>query len=223
MLITAVTIGTSDLSALEDFHRDVLQLPVHRIDDTRIEVRVGTGTVRYERRARSVGAHHLAFSVPPEDFERAREHISARVGILPHDGSPVIAGPPGWDSRSVYFTAPDGLILEYIAHEGHRGHSMSGPVPVPLGIAEVGIGVEDVPATVRELTGRGLTPFPPQGPTFAPLGDIDGMLIVVDRHRLWFPELRDRPATDPSEIVLAQVGAPPGKICLQPAELFITD
>ncbi|MFT4228828.1 MAG: hypothetical protein QM602_00900 [Microbacterium sp.] len=223
MLITAVTIGTSAVDALEEFHRDALQLPVDRVDDATIEVRTGTGTVRYEQRARSAGAHHLAFSFAPEDFERAREQLATRVDLLLCDGSPVIAGPSGWDSRSVYFTAPDGLILEYIAHEGHRGRGTSAPVPVPLGIAEVGIGVEDVPATVRELTGLGLTPFPPQGPAFAPVGDIDGMLIVVDQDRPWFPELRDRPATDSSAIVLAQVGAPPGRVFLERAELSIAD
>lgn len=221
MLLSQVTVGTTDVAALERFHREVLLLPVERVCETTIDVEVGTGTVRYEQRSGFTGAHHLAFSIAPEDFDQAHAFLADRVDLLLAGGTSVIEGPQGWDSRSVYFTAPEGLILEYIAHEDDRGRSGNSALPAPLGIAEVGIGVADVPATIGELSKLGLAPFPPQEPAFAPVGDIDGLLIIVDRNRRWFPELRHHAATDTSTIAITAPGAAKGTIRLENAELII--
>lgn len=219
--LSQVTVGTPDVDALEGFHRDVLQLRVERVTATAIEVTVGSGVVRYEARAQAEGAHHLAFAIAPEDFERAHEFLAARVDLIAAGGDTVIDGPGSWSSRSAYFNAPDGLILEYIAHEERRGLGRQSTAPTPHGIAEVGIGVPDVPAAVQALSSRGLTPYPPQGAAFAPVGDIDGLLILVDQHRLWFPEMRTHATTDPSTISISAPGAATDTVKLERATLNI--
>lgn len=221
MLLTHVTVGTTDVDALERFHRETLLLPVDRISDTAVEVEVGTGTVLYEQRPQFAGAHHLAFSIAPEDFDQAHAFLADRVDLSLSNGSSVIRFPE-LNSRSVYFTAPDGLILEYIAHESHRGRGGIGGSPVPLGIAEVGIGVADVAATVGELNNRGLSSFAPPEEAFATVGTIDNRLVIVDRDRFWFPEMRDHPATDTSTISIKADGAVTGRTSLDRAELIIT-
>ncbi len=61
-------------------------------------------------------------------------------------------------------------------------------MPRPLSLSEVGIGVPSVPEAVRALAGElGLPTFPPQGAQFAPVGDHDGLIILVDQNRIWFP------------------------------------
>ncbi|MCO5224420.1 MAG: VOC family protein [Thermomicrobiales bacterium] len=221
MLLTNVRIGTTNVSALERFHREVLQLPVTNISDTTIDVEIGPGVVRYEQRDEFSGAHHLAFSVAPEDFDQVRSFLSERVDLLRVGDSSVVDGPEGWNSRSVYFTAPDGLILEYIAHESYRGRGGDNELPAPFGIAEVGIGVADVATVVGELGSQGLPPFPPHGSDFAPVGDVDGLLIVVSQDRLWFPEKRNHPATDTATISIVAPGAVAGTIAMEHATLII--
>ncbi|GAB3735759.1 VOC family protein [Nocardiopsis nanhaiensis] len=221
MLLTHVTVGTTDMDALERFHRDTLLLPVDRISNTTVEVQVGTGTVRYEQRPQFAGAHHLAFSIAPEDFDQAHAFLADRVDISPSNGSSVVYS-ASLDSRSVYFNAPEGLILEYIAHESHRGHGGIGGPPAPLGIAEVGIGVADVAAAVGELNSRGLASFAPPEKAFATVGTIDNRLVIVDRDRFWFPEMRNHPATDTSTISIKSEGAVTGRMSLDRAELIIT-
>ena len=221
MLLTQVTIGTTDVEALERFHRDVLLLPVQRVSATAIDVEVGSGTVRYEQRPQFSGAHHMAFSVAPEDFDKAHGFLDERVEILTSGDSPVIYA-EGLGGRSVYFNAPDGLILEYIAYESHRGGGSSEGPPALTGISEVGIGVEDVSATVDELTSLGIPLIQPQGAVFSTVGNIDSRLVIVDQERLWFPEMRERPATDISTIHLTVEGATPGRKSLERAELMIS-
>ena len=81
-------------------------------------------------------------------------------------GTDVVEGPGGWDSRSVYFLGPGGMLCEYIARENHRGATpghRSGSGPALLGISEVAIGVSDVPTVVAALLAQtGLPAFPPR-------------------------------------------------------------
>jgi len=73
--------------------------------------------------------------------------------------------------------------------------------PRPLSISEIGIGVPDVSAAVRELTHTlALPTFPPQERDFAPIGDHDGLLILVDHERIWFPTRTHLPAGGPLSV-----------------------
>jgi hypothetical protein len=84
-----------------------------------------------------------------------------------------------WDSaRAVYFRDPEENVVELIARPEARPE---------LSLAEVGLPVEDVPAAVDALGRLGVEPYRDWGEEFAPLGDADGLLIVVRVGRGWFP------------------------------------
>jgi len=166
-------------------------------------VTIGSSTLRLTTsRQRPRGHHHLAFTVPSDRIGAARDWLADRVEVMTVDGSDIVAGPPGWDSESVYFPGPDGSILELIAR--HRltpatpGRASSGQVPFGpgslLSISEIGIPVTDVPATVDRLRSvLGLTPFDEPGQRFAAVGDDDGLLVLVQSGRTWFPTDHDLP------------------------------
>jgi hypothetical protein len=94
------------------------------------------------------------------------------------------------------------MVLELIAREADVAVAgADGAAPRWLSISEVGIGVPDVPSAVRELTQTlALPTFPPQERHFAPIGDHDGLLILVDHERIWFPTLTRRPADGPLQV-----------------------
>ena len=128
--------------------------------------------------ARNVGAaptfvrgeatpHHFAFHTPSLGPWQQRLEVTEE-----HDFS-------AWDgARAVYFRDPEQNVVELLAR----------PQPRPeLAIAEVGLPVEDVAEAVAALAWLRIEPYREPGDDFAPLGDADGLLIVVRVGRGWFP------------------------------------
>lgn len=188
MKIREVTLTVQRLADVARFYRDVLRLPVAS-KDGQAEVTAGSSRLMLKPAGSFRGVHHLAFGIAPADFALARSWLEQRVDLIAADGSVVIDGPDGWHSRSLYFLGPEDILLELIARDADATASGSdGSVPRILSISEVGTGVPDVAAAVRTLTQTlGLPTFPPQGGGFAPVGSHDGLLIVVDQDRIWFP------------------------------------
>jgi catechol 2,3-dioxygenase-like lactoylglutathione lyase family enzyme len=127
--------------------------------------------------------HHFAFHVG--DLEPWKQRLD--VGDE-HDFA-------SWGgARAVYFRDPEENVVELIARPQARPE---------LALAEVGLPVEDVAAAVdvleREL---GLHPYDEWDDSFAPLGDDDGLLIVVRVGRGWFP-VGVPSGTAPVEVTIA--------------------
>ncbi len=213
MEVIGVAITVADLDAAEAFYRDVLEFPVAR-RGSEVRVVLGRSVLRMRAGPAFIGVHHLAFAVAPENFEDVRRFAAGRLAPVKVGGSDVIDGPPGWDSRSVYFLGPEGILLEYIAREHHRGEGRAGvssSAPPVLALSEVGIGVRDVASAVQ-LTTRTLRipAYPPQEPDFAPVGGPDGLLVFVADGRRWFPSGHAPAAQGPVEVsVRARAGKYP--------------
>jgi hypothetical protein len=112
--------------------------------------------------------HHFAFHVADLEPWKRRLDVSEE-----HDFS-------SWGgARAVYFRDPEENVVELIARPQARPE---------LALAEVGLPVDDVPAAADALErGLGLRPYGEWDENFAPLGDDDGLLIVVRVGRGWFP------------------------------------
>lgn len=216
MKIREVFITATNLDAAADFYRDVLELPVDATPD-RVRIDIGTSRLILTPGEPFAGSHHLAFGISPHDFETARDWLRPRVQLLQANGSDIIEGPAGWDSRSLYFYGPEGIVLELIARSADaETPAGDGRVPRMLSISEIGLGVPDVTAAVHALQKSFALPqFPPQLPQFAPIGNHDGLLILADLNRIWFPTTTDNPAHAP---LAAHIELPNhhGKLTLTP-------
>ncbi len=201
MKIREVAITAHQLGEAAAFYRDVLEMPVEEQLD-RVTVKIGSSRLIIAQGDPFEGVHHLAFGISPHDFDLARTWLRGRVEPIVAGGSEVIDGPEGWNSLSVYFLGPEGIVLELIARGADAAIPGSGgAAPRPLSISEVGIGVPDTSAAVRELTQTlALPTFPPQEPQFAPIGNHDGLLILVDHERVWFPTRTHQPARGPLSV-----------------------
>ncbi len=115
-----------------------------------------------------------------------------------------------WESESIYYDGPDALILELI---GRRRLPASGRTGAFHGseltcISEVGLPTADVGALTADAEAAfGLQPLSPPTPHFAALGDDEGLLIVVDATRHWFPEQKVLPNARGIEVTLGDVDA----------------
>ncbi len=82
----------------------------------------------------------------------------------------------------------DGNILEFIARDRVQRVSRSEKI---YSISEFGVPVSDVlteRTQIQELTG--IPSFGTQSEQFSPLGDDDGLLILVREGREWFPNTK---------------------------------
>jgi hypothetical protein len=135
--------------------------------------------------------HHFAFHTAALEPWRQRLDVSEEHEFSAWDGA-----------RAVYFRDPEGNVAELIAR----------PEPLPeLALAEVGLPVDDVAAAVAALSEVGIEPYRPWGGEFAPLGTVDGLLIVVRTGRGWFPY--DVPAGAAAVEVTVE-GAKPGEVAV---------
>ena len=189
MRINRVDITSTDVAAAAEFYAGVLGLPVAVTGDS-ATVRIGASTVVLREGPASPGINHLAFTIPANRFGEAKAWLSSRVPLLTKDGADEFPLGGTWNSESVYFPGPDGSILELIAR-----HSLDNASPASvheradlLCVSEIGLGVPDVPAVVDALEAQfGLPRFGDGGDQFTPVGDHDGLLIVVSQDRPWFP------------------------------------
>lgn len=222
MRIRRATLTVDRPSEAVAFYREVLELPI-AVHDGRATVEIGRSRLVLEEGDEFDGVHHLAFAIAPADFELARTWLSQRVEPILVDGSDVIEGPEGWNSRSVYFLGPEGILLELIARDADEHMpATQGQVPRLLALSEVGIGVPDVAQGVRTLEqDLGLPAFPPQGTQFAPVGDHDGLIILVGQDRIWFPTQAQQAARGPVTVELAAPRA--GRLSLRKAATVLAD
>ena len=143
--------------------------------------------------------HHFAFHVAELEQWKTRLDVSDE-----HDFS-------GWGgARAVYFRDPEENVGELIARPSAHAE---------LTLAEVGLPVDDVPAAVASLAELGLEPYREADEIFAPIGDEDGLLIVVRVGRGWFPV--GVPAGD-SAIEVVVAGAKTGEVTIGPNRIVGT-
>lgn len=187
MFIHRVDLVVSDLASAVSFFTEVMELPAGRLQEDSVEVTVGRSILRLSEGPATAGVHHLAFDVAPEAFAQHRDWMASKGPLLiDADGQTEFEGPPVWRSRSIYFTGPDRMVLELIARRERPRPDTQ--FPGLISISEVGIAVSDVAATTRLVgAATGATVLGTAAPQFAPVGDHDGLLILVTTGRGWLP------------------------------------
>ena len=193
MKITLLSLLAADLPAQRHFYGHVLGLPVAAADDPgSIKVEVGYSELRFGLAPPGPRPfYHVAFSVPHNQLDAAREWVQARTPLLPLPEGGYVADFVNWNAHAFYFLDPAGNVLECIArHDLPNARAAPFSAAGLLGISEAGLVVADVPAAVREIGAATAAPVFHRGPVredFAAVGDDEGLLIVVRQGRSWFP------------------------------------
>jgi catechol 2,3-dioxygenase-like lactoylglutathione lyase family enzyme len=189
MLITDVRLATADLVSAAQFYREVLELPV-RLSGETATVTVGQSTITLAEEPEATESNHLAFTIPSNRFASAKQWLAARVEPMSwDDGATELRLGEPWNSESVYFRGPDGLILELITRQ-HLANPADEPFTSAqlLCVSEVGLGTPSVPEMFAEIRGVfGMETFAGESPDFTTAGDQEGLLILVTEGRPWFP------------------------------------
>ncbi|MBT1584782.1 VOC family protein [Curtobacterium flaccumfaciens] len=183
------------------------------IVDTTVRIVVGSTLLVFRELPEMTGALHLAITIPTGTFDAAKTWIAGLTTVLGTADQDEFEGPPNWNSRSVYFEGPDQQLLELIERRdlesGARrvgagdgtgtdtGSDSDAGVPL-VSVSEVGVPVPDVLGAASALRRAGLEPYAnPPGESFAAVGDVDGLVILVSPDRRWFPTGDRSPSSAP--------------------------
>lgn len=190
MHIDLVSIDVPDASATGAFFADVLGLPT-QIDAASATVTIGSSRLMFTSAGGPVeGYQHIAFEIPENAIEQSAK-LAERTGHVLHDGADtILTSSGGWNASSVYFEAPGGLNLEFIArhNQSNRIDYLFTSADI-IAISEVGIPVDNAVDAARNVaTTFGLSPYgDPPAPDFTAMGSEEGLLILSRTGRAWRP------------------------------------
>lgn len=189
MQLERIELNTKAPALLSRFYGETLGLPTSLPETDRLEIRAGASLLVFRRGAPDwQGIYHVAFNIPENQMEEAKRWLLERVSTVPNtDGNDIFVF-ESWNAHAVYFYDPAGNILEFITR-----HDLTNAATAPFSAAgilcasEIGLVTDDVQNVMKKVdSGAGVHPYRPGSDSFAPLGDENGLFIVVKTGREWF-------------------------------------
>ncbi|WP_245347231.1 VOC family protein [Cohnella lubricantis] len=206
--MAGVTLLASDLTILKRFYRDRLELPVLSEEEHAFTITAGATKLTFSQaEAGAQPYYHFAFNVSTSRMDSAVRWLGAQgIEVFTEEGSAVVHS-ERWNSDQVYFHDPAGNIVELIVRHTLPGETEEDYHPRHvLNVSEVGLPADDVPELAGLLTGRLEEGVYLSGTdTFTPIGDEEGLLILVRTGRIWFGSDRQA-AVYPVRIELEREG-----------------
>ena len=210
MQITSISVRVRNAREAGEFYAGVLGLDIVAHKSNVVVVTLGSTRLELVEDPAADGDHHFAITIPSNKFDNAKRWIQQRTVLLGTSETDEFECPPAWNAHSLYFTGHDQSVLELIIRRD-LANSAAGPFTSAdlLCISEVGVAVTEIPAMVATLThDTKIAPYgDAQGPAFVPVGDVNGMLILVAPGRTWFPTT-DRTARENPVFITATGGRP---------------
>lgn len=207
MRLLEITLPAADLDAMRRFYCATLGLP-EIVPAWTGRLAIQCGATRLFFRAAMPGwdgRYHFAFDIPAGRFAAAFDWLRGRCTPLADRKGETRFHSHSWKADSVYFIDPQGNILELIARQDKpvlaEAATLDPDRPFNaseiLAISELGLATPDVTGSVATLQARmpGLPVYSgrsagsgPVSDTFAAVGDLDGLLVVVQYGRIWYPD-----------------------------------
>ena len=216
MFLTEIDLETADLATVRLFYTQTLGLPLRQATHDAFTVQAGTTALTFRSSNQQPLLYHFAFTIPINKWRQAKAWLTARTRLLQAEGKDEFES-GRVRTHNYYFPDPAGNILEFIAREDlpAKAGARFGPEDI-LHISEIGLVVEDVPAIAKQLQTRlGIEVYRDSSfEDFAQLGDINGVLILAKRGRLWAPDERQPAVVSPVRVSI--LGALAQRIILEP-------
>ena len=209
MRIHTLFLQAPDLDAQRAFYVERLGFVALEETEEALTLRAGRSRVIFTRGPQSSPPHyHLAFNIPPEQFDEAHNWLEQRTALLCDSSGTDVFDFSRWSARALYFRDPVGNIVELIARAERGEDPCSPPRPFDaqclLELSEIGLTAADVMGAAHWLTahlGQGLY-RDTRSEHFAAVGDAQGLLIIAQPDRVWFPETGVRSTYAPVKVML---------------------
>jgi len=196
MNILEIQLLSTDIPQTKKFYHEILGLEILHADDSLIKFSAGLSTLIFKKTNDKNSFYHFAFNIPANKFEEAHAWASQRVQLLPITTNSTIADFKSWDAKAFYFYDNNQNIVEFIARFDLNNNSDKPFEGSSIfSISEIGIVVDNAKAySEKILEEYGLNFFSKQPPQddFVAIGDDNGLFIVVNDRRNWYPT--DKPS-----------------------------
>ena len=192
MNILEVELRSDNLAETEKFYKNVLGLqPVLKEDNSLLFFKIGGTELIFKKSDNLKPVYHFAIDVPNNRFFDCHNFISKTTKILETEPGNDIANFINWDAKSFYFYDNNGNIVEIITRYPTRAYDEAPfSYKTYMGLSEIGL----VTGRVGEITDlliseHGLPVFKrqPKGEHFNALGDDEGLILISERGRNWYP------------------------------------
>ena len=205
MKIDQIQIKTNDIQKTKAFYQNILGLFILENDQNSIMFQAGTSILKFVEDTDFNSIYHFAFNIPENQLEEAIQWCKDKVDLIVLEDKSVVTHFKNWNAHSLYFFDHNGNLLEFIArHELSNeqvGEFNSASI---LSISEIGI-VTESPLELgnKLIEEHGLHFFTQNTNTdkFAAIGDHEGLLILVQPNRNWYPT-QIPSESNPTEITL---------------------
>lgn len=195
MLVKELILQTKHLDELYHFYKNILQMPIIKINSKNISIATGKTTLIFQQTNVTANPfYHFAFNIPSNKIEEAFQWLKNKVEMLwIKEYKSYIAEFTSWHARSVYFIDAGGNIVELIARfDLYNDNAELFSASQILNISEIGIVLnadnfdESINKLLQQFQLEYFTKQPPL-PHFRAIGNDEGLFIVVPKQRNWYP------------------------------------
>lgn len=186
-----VEMETGCLDEMKAFYTKSLEMVLLEETADSFMVMAGASRLRFIR-GTDEPFYHFAFNIPENKVDQAKVWLEDRVELIEEEGDTLVFF-PHWNAHSLYFCDPAGNIVELIARH-NLANRAAGPFTAAdiLCVSEIGMPVDDVIDTIGKMQAElNLSTWREPSNQFAPVGDEDGLMIVVPKGRVWFMSNRE--------------------------------
>jgi catechol-2,3-dioxygenase len=194
MHIKTLKIQSGNIHAQQDFYRNKLGLP-SKITNNELSIQIGSSELIFTQQIDFRGQYHFAFTIPKNQFDAGVQWLEQRTTITSDANGKTRFEAGEWNADNVYFYDPQGNIVELIARHELENASLEnarnktfGPHSL-LNISEIGLPTPNVLEMIAWFTKTlEVGTYKSFGESFAPIGDVHGLVIAVPEDRIWFPD-----------------------------------
>ncbi|MFK3937771.1 VOC family protein [Alkalihalobacillus sp. NPDC078783] len=188
MKITHLILVTDQLQTLKTFYSETLSFPLLEETSSSFKVRIGYTTLEFNQSThKSKPFYHFAMNIPRDQFPEAKKWVQSLVQLSKYEDSDEVYF-KNWDAHALYFTDPAGNIVEFISRNEAQTKQTNSPFNAAsiINISEIGVVSNQVKALASELNEIGIPNAREGSEFFSPLGDVNGLFILVKKQRVWF-------------------------------------
>lgn len=192
MRIAEVALQTDCPHEMKQFYSEILGLPIGETAAESFWIQAGESKLIFEQSTSSKAFYHFAFTIPANQLEEAGQWLQNKgISLYTKDNENQYFF-EDWDATASYFYDPQGNLVEFIAH-----HTLHNASQSPFGahsiirISEIGLPLHHMEDGLTRIgEAFSLNVWRGDGKQFAAVGDEEGLFIMIDTNRPWFPDAR---------------------------------
>lgn len=191
MRIKELHLLTNNLKDTAQFYTQVLGATLKGENEQELSLLLGETLISFQNSPEENPVYHVAFDIPGNKLEEAYQWLKQRTTILPVTAETEFSDFQLWNAKSFYFYDNNGNLLELICrYDLDNNSDLIFDGSSILYVSEIGLVSDDVPFLAETLMNKyGLEVYSkqPAQDNFTALGDDEGLLIIVNADRNWFP------------------------------------